>query len=480
MFCGFGDSTFDREVRERVTSLIPRTLFVDGVWRRKPREFPDFIIADSKGMAYEVSPFMNQTKPQPKGCETIELTSADLRSIWSSLDRVYLKSLPMLERERIWDGWITGWAATIKDIAPGPVIAVFRSTPHFHWDFALSLVLQDLGARVLSLSPSATDGLLLAGKLSGTQIADFAGFTEPASLLGTHSGNEEISSRLRHSRALHSNLREIHRKRRTEKNPLKRIFRRLRKARLLFRQAIAEPDYWPHGPATRLVLAIKWLRRKDKVLRLFDEIGIRSAPVGNFAYFALHFQPERSTTPEAGDFWGQIGAIRKLRSALPDSFELVVGEHPRQILPTVPDLRQELFRSLDYYRQISEIPGVTLAHWSLEGSDLIKGSQLVASCTGSSPWEAIQLGIPGVVFGNTFYSSCESCLIATDGNDFEDRVRKLLEKKPNDVLRDAESVFTFTAKNGVPGFNTVQLRTKINDSNISAISAAMAARLVEV
>lgn len=431
-------------------------------------------------MAHEVSPFMNQTKPQSKGCETIELTSADLRSIWSSLDRVYLKSLSMLERERIWDGWITGWAATIRDIAPGPLIAMFRSTPHFHWDIALSLVLQNLGARVLSLSPSATDGLLLAGKLSGTQIADFAGFTEPASLIATPSSNEETSSRLRHSRALHSNLREIHWTRRTERNPLKKVFCWLLNVLRLFRRTMARPLYWPHGPATRLVLAVRWLRRREKVLRLLDEVGIRSTPVGNFAYFALHFQPERSTTPEAGDFWGQIGAIRKLRSALPDSLELVVGEHPRQILLTVPDIRQELFRSLDYYQQIADIPGVSLAHWSLEGSDLIKGSQLVASCTGSSPWEAIQLGIPGVVFGTTFYSSCESCLIPSDGNDFKREVRKLLEKKPNDVLRDAESVFTFTSKNGVPGFNTVQLRTKIDESDISAISHEMASRLVEI
>lgn len=230
---------------------------------------------------------------------------------------------------------------------------------------------------------------------------------------------------------------------------------------------------------SRVLLAVKWRANRAELLKVMDQVGLRANPKKDFLYFALHFQPERSTIPEAGDFWFQLNAIRKLRCALPDSMEVVVGEHPRQILLPTPDLRQTLFRSQAFYRQIAAMPGVSLAHWSLEGSSLLEKAKIVATCTGSSAWEAMQLGIPSVVFGLRYYTMSGSCLRADDSENLQTDIRFLLRKKPEEVLSGCQFVYDFTEKHGVPGFTGESPPSELSDLELDLLSRSAAKRILE-
>lgn len=179
-------------------------------------------------------------------------------------------------------------------------------------------------------------------------------------------------------------------------------------------------------------------------------VAIKAIPRGQYAYFALHFQPEKSTTPEAGDFWFMIRAIRELRAGLPEQINLVVGEHPRQIRSSEPDLRQLLFREADFYTRLASIRGVSVAHWTLTGSELIEGASLVATCTGSSSWEAMKRGKPSVVFGKTWYSEASFCINAAETDDISNEVRRLLAAEPGDVIDGLRHVVRFSEDNGIP------------------------------
>ena len=49
-----------------------------------------------------------------------------------------------------------------------------------------------------------------------------------------------------------------------------------------------------------------------------------------FVYFALHFEPERTTNPDGGFFHDQFLAIIHLRKILPEDVNIFVKEHPSQ------------------------------------------------------------------------------------------------------------------------------------------------------
>lgn len=480
LLCSFPNSPLNSGLRERLGALYPKSKFVEPLFGQTPRGIPVFVVSDTHGNRVQVSPFGNEMEGAPGRFEGPKLNSADLRSVWTSLDRVYLKPLSMLERERIWDGWISGWNSTIEKVNLEPTFAFFPSTPHFHWDIALAMVLQERNVRVFSLSPSVTDGLLLLGELQGSQISHFMNFEKRASQITNSAISEGLPSRIRLSREMNSNLWRDHTSQVTNKSVHKRVWRELTTMLQSVQASIAKPAYWPYGKATRLIFSAKWLRRKSRILQLIDKNGFRSVPTGDFAYFALHFQPERSTTPEAGDYWAQIGAIRKLRRALPDSFELIVGEHPRQILLPAADLRQTLFRSLDFYKHIDSIPGVKIAHFSLKGLDLIAKARLVGTCTGSSAWEAMRMGIPSVVFGKTAYSISESCLDLSGVSDARLEIGEVLAKTREEVIQDGESVYSFAAQNGVPGYTSTQLAPSMSEAEISSVANLTAERLTQI
>ena len=73
-----------------------------------------------------------------------------------------------------------------------------------------------------------------------------------------------------------------------------------------------------------------------------------------FIYFALHFQPERSTMPEGGIFSDQFKAIKVLSKAVDNQTLIYVKEHPRQI-DLYPDLRRFNFRSIKFYKKIMNL-----------------------------------------------------------------------------------------------------------------------------
>lgn len=482
--CGFESSRFNIGVRKKIAHLANDTKFLDVRFRGSPREFPDFKVTDSTGEYLEFSPYFAKDRASSSAqVKEMGMTSADLRAVWASLDRVYVKQLSTLEKERIWEGWTRGCSAVLESIKPLPTVAIFTDTPHFHWDIALSMALQQKGVRVVCLYPSVTDGLLLIGELQGSQLTKFATFENPVEKLApTRSGdnNELAHARLRRSRGINADFSREQLAKSNEANLVKRALWAVRTGVRLLQATMAPPGYLPYGRWARLSLALRWLRQKRKFLVFFEQFGLRTIPEGEFAYFALHNQPERSTTPEGGDYWSQIGAIRRLRDALPQSIPLVVGEHPRQLLQKTPEFRQLLFRSVDFYEHVQAMPGVTLAHWSVNGSDLIKEASLVGTCTGSSAWEAMQLGIPSVVFGLTMYSVSPSCLVGANSKNLHHHVKILLQRKSEEVLRDNDSVFSFTELCGVPGFTLPSQFEQFTDEELSTISLATAERLMEI
>ena len=126
-----------------------------------------------------------------------------------------------------------------------------------------------------------------------------------------------------------------------------------------------------------------------------------------FAYFALHFEPERTTNPDGGVFHDQFLAILSLRKILPKDIKIVVKEHPSQFY--IYD-RGSRGRSSLFYNLIKNIEGVELAGFKENSFQLISKAEMTATISGTVALEAAIIGKKSLIFGNSWFNNCPNVI----------------------------------------------------------------------
>jgi hypothetical protein len=144
------------------------------------------------------------------------------------------------------------------------------------------------------------------------------------------------------------------------------------------------------GPSTAVARRLRRIGRHRISSGLFDS----APPEGEYAFFALHVQPEASTEVLAPWFVDQVAVIRQIALSLPVGWNLVVKEH----LPAMGR------RPVRFYRDLLAIPNVRLLSPRYPSLNAIGAAQCVATITGTVGWEAWCMGKPVALFGETRYS----------------------------------------------------------------------------
>jgi len=119
-----------------------------------------------------------------------------------------------------------------------------------------------------------------------------------------------------------------------------------------------------------------------------------SAMEGSATFF-LHFQPERSTLPEAYGFAQQLAAVIALAEALPEDARLYVKEHPSIFTADCHWKERLAF----WYRLVSQVRKAQLVPIETDPYELIDRSICVATIAGTVAGEALIRGKPVVIFG---------------------------------------------------------------------------------
>lgn len=112
-----------------------------------------------------------------------------------------------------------------------------------------------------------------------------------------------------------------------------------------------------------------------------------------FVYFPLHLQPEMTTSILGGVYRDQLMAIEATAAMLPEGYLIYVKENPKQ------DGR---YRRPLFYHRLRRIPQVRMMPSHANTHDLTGGSDYVATISGTVAWEAILMGKPALVFGDTW------------------------------------------------------------------------------
>jgi len=117
-------------------------------------------------------------------------------------------------------------------------------------------------------------------------------------------------------------------------------------------------------------------------------------PAGKFVYFALHLQPELTTTSLGGVFVDQVLALECLRALLPDDWFIVAKENPHQTWHS----RGRLF-----YARLQKIPNLRYVGKETDTYDLVEQCEFAATVSGSVGLDALSFGKRVLIFGNAFY-----------------------------------------------------------------------------
>lgn len=145
------------------------------------------------------------------------------------------------------------------------------------------------------------------------------------------------------------------------------------------------------------------LGRPGALQRFFEERRhekfLASLPVPTrlpekFVYFALHAQPEMTTSPLGGVYTDQALAVERLAAMLPPDVKIVVKENPVQ---------SSFVRGEHFYRRLQAIPTVLLVSRQQSTYHLIEKSLFVATITGTVGWEALAGGKNVLHFGRAWY-----------------------------------------------------------------------------
>ena len=157
----------------------------------------------------------------------------------------------------------------------------------------------------------------------------------------------------------------------------------------------------------------------------------------SFVYYPLAVDLERNLLINSPFHTNQIEIIRNIAKSLPIGFKLYLKENPGQITRE--------WRSISEYREIMNIPNVTLIHPSFDSQDLIKNSKLVFTITGTTGFEAAFYGKPSIIFTDSGYDLLSSVTRIKEIESLNDNIIESLNK--NIVPLDLEKYILRLEKN---------------------------------
>jgi hypothetical protein len=348
-----------------------------------------------------------------------------------TLNRQFLRRLTLYESEFYFQDLAAFYLALLQRMSCLDKV-VFHATPHFAPDIILFFIARFLKVKTVTVQRTAITDCVVLNK-------DFRfGFCEPPFKLENQAKLDyaEFCRRcydegypIKYSKSI------VNRK---TSFALNHLPTRIRNLPRFVRSWIRTNWYFTEQKFFFILsLRINRVYSRLRALRWLSVHGSVTALPEKFVFFPLHFRPERSTIPEANYFFDLASAITLLSQSLPTNFWIIVKEHPRQVGDgLIPDLRRTHFSELDLYNRIRRLPRVRFVPTSFPSRQLIERSSLVASCTGSALWEALQVGKPSLSFGNSWHSSCRSSPSVSSSADLSVQIGSLLNKTKADVLDD--------------------------------------------
>lgn len=142
--------------------------------------------------------------------------------------------------------------------------------------------------------------------------------------------------------------------------------------------------------------------------KFYDENSIEPDFSSNYLYLPLHFQPERTTSPQGGIFSYQEIYIKMVSFYAPKNWFIYIKEHPSQSING---------RSIEFYKTINKFSNVKFIKKGSDSIKLLLNSRAVITVTGTASWEALFYKKPTIIFGNIYFKYVYGSIVVKNNDD---------------------------------------------------------------
>ena len=161
--------------------------------------------------------------------------------------------------------------------------------------------------------------------------------------------------------------------------------------------------------------------RRKKRKNFIDHHLKSELPSTPFVYFALGVDEERHILLSAPFYTNQIETIRNIAKAMPIKFQLVVKENPNQ------EVRD--WRKISEYKEMLQIPNVTLLHPSFPTKKIYQACSIVITTGGTTGFEGAFYGKPSIILSDLGYQILPSVYRLDSAENLSQTIKKALETK---------------------------------------------------
>lgn len=142
-------------------------------------------------------------------------------------------------------------------------------------------------------------------------------------------------------------------------------------------------------------LKIQYIKNQDN--DIFKKFGNEK----KIAIFFANYQPEATTTPDAGLYSNTKLIIAEL---IQNGYLVIYKEHPTTFLYSINKTlnRAAIYKSRYYYNDLKKM-GVLLAPTNVDNNGLISASDVTVTCTGTIGLQALLKGARTLILGRTWY-----------------------------------------------------------------------------
>lgn len=185
-----------------------------------------------------------------------------------------------------------------------------------------------------------------------------------------------------------------------------------------------------------LLYKLKGMSFKKRLKKSYESLAMEADLVKPYIYVALHYQPEKTTSPEGDIFVEQWLMVQMLAHLAPDGWLVYVKEHNSQFAER---LYGEQGRTHDFYERLAKFENVKLISNQTSSFDLIDSAKVVATVTGTVGLESAIRSVPVLSFGHAWYALCEGVFEVKNS----DEVGAVLEKIEEGYGVDRDAVNNF-------------------------------------
>ena len=158
--------------------------------------------------------------------------------------------------------------------------------------------------------------------------------------------------------------------------------------------------------------------REFRRLRTMADGTLSDLAGRRFAYYPLHYEPERALQGISPEYFYQLSSIAAVSRDLPAGVLLAVKDH----------FFSAAARPHDFYAQIKDLKNVFMLDPLERGLEVVKAADVIVTICGTSGFEAAALGKPVIAFGqHNTYAFLPHVRTVTDEADLPGFLRDALE-----------------------------------------------------